>query len=453
MSHFLDRLTFFRKNVDTFADSHGVVTNEDRALGGRLPQALAARQDRALHPRRELHRLVLVEDLRQGRHRHLGDAADRLSAHPPGPAEPRAARLCARRQLFLVPLLAPTGVKHPMVRGRLLKLWREARATTTPVAAWASHRRGPGKARELHQQARPRRLRARDLGRGRTRSSPPPTPTRSRPMGPDRVIGFSPIPAMSMVSLRRRRRYLSLLGGVCLSFYDWYCDLPPASPMTWGEQTDVPESADWYNAGFLMLWGSQRPADPHAGRAFLHRGPLQGHQVGGRSRPDYAEATKFADLWLHPEAGHRRGAGAGDGPRHPARIPSRPQRAVFRTTTAPLHRPADAGPPGAARAGATCPTACCAPRISPDVWARRTTPPGRPWRSTTPAHPVVPLGSVGFRWGEQGKWNLEARSAAALAMSLRADAGRRRRRPPRWRSPISAAPRPTASPQPTIPTC
>ena len=23
-------------------------------------------------------------------------------------------------------------------------------------------------------------------------------------------------------------------------------------------------------------------------------------------------------------------------------------------------------------------------------------------------NPVVPLGSVGFRWGEQGKWNLEA---------------------------------------------
>ena len=30
MSHFLDRLTFFRKNVGTFSDKHGVVTNEDR---------------------------------------------------------------------------------------------------------------------------------------------------------------------------------------------------------------------------------------------------------------------------------------------------------------------------------------------------------------------------------------------------------------------------------------
>ena len=53
--------------------------------------------------------------------------------------------------------------------------------------------------------------------------------------GPDRCVGFSPIPAMSMVSYAAGARYLSLIGGACLSFYDWYCDLPPASPMTWGE--------------------------------------------------------------------------------------------------------------------------------------------------------------------------------------------------------------------------
>src|SRR5262249_49770167 len=79
------------------------------ALGGRLPQALAARQDRALHPRRQLHRVVLVEDLRQGRHRDLGDAADRLSAYPARAAEPRAARLLTRGELFLVPLLRKPG--------------------------------------------------------------------------------------------------------------------------------------------------------------------------------------------------------------------------------------------------------------------------------------------------------------------------------------------------------
>ncbi|MFO6427109.1 molybdopterin-dependent oxidoreductase [Escherichia coli] len=51
--------------------------------------------------------------------------------------------------------------------------------------------------------------------------------------GPDRVAGFSPIPAMSMVSYASGARYLSLIGGTCLSFYDWFCDLPPASPQTW----------------------------------------------------------------------------------------------------------------------------------------------------------------------------------------------------------------------------
>ena len=30
MSHFLDRLTFFRKASEPFADGHGVTTNEDR---------------------------------------------------------------------------------------------------------------------------------------------------------------------------------------------------------------------------------------------------------------------------------------------------------------------------------------------------------------------------------------------------------------------------------------
>jgi nitrate reductase alpha subunit len=46
----------------------------------------------------------------------------------------------------------------------------------------------------------------------------------------------------------------------CLAgFYDWYCDLPPASPQTWGEQTDVPESADWYNSTYIVVAGSNLP--------------------------------------------------------------------------------------------------------------------------------------------------------------------------------------------------
>ena len=50
-----------------------------------------------------------------------------------------------------------------------------------------------------------------------------------------------------------------MIGGVCMSFYDWYCDLPPSSPQIWGEQTDVPESADWYNSTYIIAWGSNVP--------------------------------------------------------------------------------------------------------------------------------------------------------------------------------------------------
>ncbi|MCV5132702.1 molybdopterin-dependent oxidoreductase, partial [Escherichia coli] len=48
--------------------------------------------------------------------------------------------------------------------------------------------------------------------------------------GPDRNVGFSPIPAMSMLSHAAGSRFMQLMGGPMLSFYDWYADLPPASP-------------------------------------------------------------------------------------------------------------------------------------------------------------------------------------------------------------------------------
>ena len=39
--------------------------------------------------------------------------------------------------------------------------------------------------------------------------------------GPDRIAGFSPIPAMSMVSHCVGTRFTQLIGGVMTSFYDW----------------------------------------------------------------------------------------------------------------------------------------------------------------------------------------------------------------------------------------
>ena len=47
--------------------------------------------------------------------------------------------------------------------------------------------------------------------------------------GPDRIAGFSPIPAMSMVSHCVGTRFTQLIGGVMTSFYDWYADLPSST--------------------------------------------------------------------------------------------------------------------------------------------------------------------------------------------------------------------------------
>ena len=107
---------------------------------------------------------------------------------------------------------------------------------------------------------------------------------------------------MSMVSYAAGSRYLSLIGGVCMSFYDWYCDLPPASPQTWGEQTDVPESADWYNAGFIILWGSNVPQTRTPDAHFYTEARYRGMKSAVIC-PDYSEASKFGDIWLSVKQG------------------------------------------------------------------------------------------------------------------------------------------------------
>lgn len=115
--------------------------------------------------------------------------------------------------------------------------------------------------------------------------------------GADRIIGFSPIPAMSMLSYAGGSRFLQLMGGVNLSFYDWYCDLPPASPEVWGEQTDVGESADWYKSKFIAVVGSNplmtRTPDAH----FLVEARHKGSKVVVFA-PDFNQSAKIADEWV-----------------------------------------------------------------------------------------------------------------------------------------------------------
>ena len=107
---------------------------------------------------------------------------------------------------------------------------------------------------------------------------------------------------MSMISYAAGARFINLLGGEMLSFYDWYADLPPASPQIWGEQTDVPESSDWYNASYIIMWGSNVPLTRTPDAHFMTEVRYKGTKVVSVA-PDYAENVKFADNWLAPNPG------------------------------------------------------------------------------------------------------------------------------------------------------
>ncbi|MDE3197046.1 MAG: nitrate reductase subunit alpha [Acidobacteriota bacterium] len=215
------------------------------------------------------------------------------------PYEPRG---CQRGISYSWYLYSPLRVKFPYVRGVLLDLWKAARAVyTDPVEAWKSIVEN-GEARASWQRAR---------GKGGFRRIDWDSIVELiaaanvytiQKYGPDRIAGFSPIPAMSMVSYASGARMLQLMGGVALSFYDWYCDLPPASPETWGEQTDVPESADWYNAKLLAVMGSNlamtRTPDVHFAAEARHNGSKM-----WVFSPDFSQVSKYADEWVAINAG------------------------------------------------------------------------------------------------------------------------------------------------------
>ncbi|WP_339272031.1 nitrate reductase subunit alpha [Paenibacillus sp. FSL W8-0187] len=213
--------------------------------------------------------------------------------------EPRG---CPRGASFSWYEYSPLRVKYPYMRGRLWHMWKEALSQhSDPIAAWASIVEDPEKSKS-YKQARGKGGHVRVSWQEATKLISAQLIYTIRQYGPDRIAGFTPIPAMSMISYASGARFISLLGGEMLSFYDWYADLPPASPQIWGEQTDVPESSDWYNAGYLIMWGSNVPLTRTPDAHFMTEVRYKGTKVVSVA-PDYAENVKFADNWLAPNPG------------------------------------------------------------------------------------------------------------------------------------------------------
>ena len=417
MSHFLDRLSYLREKVETFAGGHGITTTENRAWEDsyrkRWQHDKVVRSTHGVNCTGSCSWKVYVKG---GIVTWETQQTDYPRTRPDLPNhEPRG---CSRGASYSWYLYSANRVKYPLVRARLVKLWREARATMNPVAAWKSIVEDPAK-RDAY-------TRRRGLG-GFVRATwdevneiiASANAYTVKTHGPDRVIGFSPIPAMSMVSYAAGSRYLSLMGGVCMSFYDWYCDLPPSSPQTWGEQTDVPESADWYNSGFLILWGSNVPQtrtpDAHFYTEVRYRGAKSVVIC-----PDYSEASKFADLWVSVKQGTDAALGMAMG--HVILKEFHVDRQVDyftdyakRYTDMPMLVRLVRDDKG---------------NLVPERFLRASDmdkglgEENNPeWKTLAIDAPsgeiVVPNGSVGFRWGETGKWNLDAKRADGKAVDLR----------------------------------
>ncbi|HXV26074.1 MAG TPA: nitrate reductase subunit alpha, partial [Alphaproteobacteria bacterium] len=419
MSHLLDRLTFFKQKVDTFSGGHGVVTREDRtwenAYRARWSHDKIVRSTHGVNCTGSCSWKIYVKGgivTWETQHTDYPRTRPDLPNHEP--------RGCQRGASYSWYLYSANRLKYPLVRARLVKLWRAARQNLAPVEAWASIVEDPVKAKS-YKAIRGRGGMIRAKWDEVLEIIAAANAYTVKAYGPDRVAGFSPIPAMSMVSYAAGARYLSLLGGVCLSFYDWYCDLPPSSPQTWGEQTDVPESADWFNSTFLMLWGSNVPQtrtpDAHFYTEVRYRGAKSVVVC-----PDYSEAVKFADLWLNPKQGTDAALALAMGhvilkEFHLAGRSPYFENYCRKYTDMPfLVRLRKEGahyvPDRLLRASDF--VGALGQANNPD------------WKTVaidaSTGNVVVPQGSIGFRWGEQGKWNLEERDAAGqeikLALSL-----------------------------------
>ncbi|WP_166841089.1 nitrate reductase subunit alpha [Rheinheimera pleomorphica] len=404
MSHLLDKLRFFKTRKAPFADGHGVTTNEDRTweqgYRQRWQHDKIVRSTHGVNCTGSCSWKIYVKD---GLVTWETQQTDYPRTRPDLPNhEPRG---CPRGASYSWYIYSANRLKYPKVRQQLMKLWREAKAAhKDPVKAWESIVTNPEKAKSYKER--------RGLG-GFVRASwdevneliAASNVYTTKTYGPDRVTGFSPIPAMSMVSYAAGARYLSLIGGNCLSFYDWYCDLPPASPQVWGEQTDVPESADWYNSNYIIVWGSNVPQTRTPDAHFLTEVRYKGTKTCVITS-DYSEASKFGDTWLAPRQGTDAALAMAFGHVILKEFHVDNPSAYFtdyvkRTTDMPMLVMLEQGDKHLTQ-GRFLRAADLVNNLGED-----NNPDWKTIAINKDGRLTSPNGAIGYRWGQAGKWNLE----------------------------------------------
>ena len=177
-----------------------------------------------------------------------------------------------------------------------------------------------------------------------------------------------------------------------------------------GEQTDVPESADWYNSSYIIARGSNVPQTRTPDAHFFTEVRYKGTKTIAIT-PDYSEVAKLCDQWLAPKQG----------------TDSAPAMAMGHVILKEFHldNPSDYFINYCRRYsdmpmlvmleprddGSYVPGRMIRASDLVDGLGESNNPQWKTVAVNTAGELVVPNGSIGFRWGEKGKWNLESIAA------------------------------------------
>ena len=345
MSHFLDRLTFFNRPAEAISNGHGITTHEDRRWeDGYRKRWQHDKIVRSTHGANCTGSCSWKIYVKGGIVTWETQQTDYPRTRPDLPNhEPRG---CSRGASYSWYLYSGNRVKYPLVRSRLLKLWRDARVVRTPVGAWASIVEDPEKRNAYTSK--------RGLGgfvratwdevneiiaaaNAYTIKKIRPRPRHRLLADPGDVDGV--LRRRLALSLAARRRVHVVLRLV----------LRPAAVLAadLGRADRRSRKRRLVQLGLPDPVGLQCSADPHARRAFLHRSALSRRQ----ERRDLARLfarPRNSRTSGSPEAGTDAALAMAMGHVILKEFYLESAGAIFRGLCPPIHRHADAGAAGEA---------------------------------------------------------------------------------------------------------